>query len=82
MESNEQLAIVRTRRIVFFDIRHGNGHLITKCFDKAQAERLKEAFDAEHPATPCTIQEQTAVVMPEPFYISKRGKLHVKQPVE
>lgn len=81
MESNEQLAIVRTRRIVFFDIRHSNGHLITKAFDRAQAEQLKAAFDAEH-STPCLIQEQTAIVLPEPLYLSKRGKLNFKQPLE
>ncbi len=82
MESNDQLAIVRTRRIVFYDLRHANGHLLTKVFDRAQADRLKAAFDAEHPDSPCLIQEQTAVVMPKSFYLSKRGKLHFKLPSE
>ncbi len=55
---------------------HANGHLLTK----TQAERHFQALDAEHPDSPCLIQEQTAVVMPQAFYLSNRGKLHFKVP--
>lgn len=80
MQNSDQLSIVRTRRILFYDVRHANGNLISKTFDRAAAESRVAEYNAEHPDSPCFIQEQTAIVVPEPLYVSKRGKVCVKVP--